>query len=107
MSQLEFILGSIEEHEFFGEVLLGIKHVIQIHLREVQVKFQDRFQTLEYEIKNRDHMIDQLQSRIHELEEGNPNPASSPTDEFLRAGGNGSTGSSGDIPFVVRNIVLL
>lgn len=94
------MIGSIEEHEYFGEVLLGIKHVIQSHLREVQVKFQDRFQTLEVEIKHRDMVISQLQNRIHELEENSV--MSPPLSDSNRLGvGSGSTGSSGEIPFVV------
>lgn len=96
-------LGSIEEHEYFGEVLLGIKHVIQNHLREVQVKFQDRFLSLELDVRQRDEVITQLQHRIHELEK---NP-STPTKQMNRVGStvgslkSGSSGSSVDIPFVV------
>lgn len=93
-------LGSFEEHELFSEVLLGIKNVIQSHLRDVQNKFEDQFQSLDVEIRNRDVLIYQLQHRIQELENDhvspiNPIAATSGT-------GNGSTGSSGDIPFVVR-----
>lgn len=92
-------LGSIEEHEYFGEVLIGIKHVIQNHLRDVQVKFQDRVIMLEAEIKHRDVVITQLQHRIIELEQNSLSPLS----ESQRLGGGGnSTGSSGEIPFVVR-----
>lgn len=94
-------VGSIEEHEYFGEVLLGIKHVIQNHLREVQVKFQDRVVMLEVGIKQRDMVITQLQNRILELEE---NSISSPqVSESNRLGiSGGSSGSSGEIPFVVK-----
>lgn len=92
--------GSFEEHELFSEVLIGIKNVIHSHLRDVQIKFEDQFQSLDIEIRNRDVLINQLQHRIQELENGhispcNPIAATSGT-------GNGSTGSSGDIPFVVR-----
>lgn len=62
------ISDAIEDHEYFGEVLLGIKHVIQNHLREVQINFQDRFQVLESELRQRDAVIDHLQYRIRELE---------------------------------------
>lgn len=94
------ISGSIEEHDYFQEVLLGIKHVIQNHLREVQVKFQDRVVMLEVEIKHRDMVISQLQNRIMELEQ---NSMSSPQlSDANRLGSAGdSTGSSGEIPFVV------
>lgn len=93
------MLGSIEEHEYFGEVLLGIKHVIQNHLREVQIKFQDRFQNLETDIRQRDDTINQLQRRIYELEKS-PSPHNN---ELTKNGsGTGSSASSGDIPFVVR-----
>lgn len=47
------------------EVVVGsIKQVIQCHLQEMQTKFQ----SLELEIKRRDDVISQLQSRIQELE---------------------------------------
>lgn len=62
-------LGSLEEQEFFGEVLLGIKQVIQTHMKEIQVKFQDKFFNLELEVKKRDDIISKLQNRIQELEE--------------------------------------
>lgn len=83
----------------FSEVLIGIKNVIQTHLRDVQLKFEDHFLSLDVEIRNRDVLIDQLQHRIQELENGHV----SPTMVAVASGkGNGgSTGSSGDIPFVV------
>ncbi|XP_055295975.1 uncharacterized protein LOC129565282 isoform X3 [Sitodiplosis mosellana] len=93
------VKGSIEEHELFSEVLIGIKNVISTHLRDVQLKFEDHFQSLDFEIRQRDVMIDQLQHRILELENGH----GSPTNVYIAATsgtGNGSTGSSGDIPFV-------
>lgn len=37
-----YFTGSLEEQEYFGEVLLGIKQVIQGHLHDVQGKFQER-----------------------------------------------------------------
>lgn len=90
---------------------MGIKNVIQSHLREVQTKFQDRFQTLDLEIKHRDLVISSLQYRIQELEEGIPNAIGSPNDDAIRnviagGGGGGSTGSSGDIAFVVSLIKM-
>ncbi|XP_050353452.1 uncharacterized protein LOC126775511 isoform X2 [Nymphalis io] len=60
--------GSIEDQEYFGEVLFGIKKVIQRHLYDVQGKFQERFDTLENEVRKRDEIISQLQNRIQELE---------------------------------------
>ncbi|XP_075984236.1 cyclic nucleotide-gated ion channel-like isoform X3 [Anticarsia gemmatalis] len=62
------LTGSLEEQEYFGEVLLGIKQVIQGHLHEVQGKFQERFNSLENEVRKRDEIISQLQKRIQELE---------------------------------------
>lgn len=105
-------LGSIEDHEFFGEVLLGIKHVIQNHLREVQMNFQDRFLGLELDVRQRDVVIEQLQRRIHELERNPHSPKSnssayrpSSTGRRRRSGAASSPSSgssSGDILFVVR-----
>lgn len=103
MPYSENIIGSIEEHEYFGEVLLGIKHVIQNHLREVQVKFQDRFLSLEMDVRQRDDVISQLQHRIQELER-NPSTPTNQIDRISNAAGSsrsGSSGSSGDMPFVV------
>ncbi|KAL9697611.1 hypothetical protein quinque_001052 [Culex quinquefasciatus] len=66
--QRKIIKGSLEEQEFFGEVLLGIKQVIQTHMKEIQVKFQDKFFNLELEVKKRDDIISKLQHRILEME---------------------------------------
>lgn len=102
------ISGSIEEHEYFGEVLIGIKHVIQNHLREVQVKFQDRIFSLERDLRQRDVLIERLQHRVYELEEedrhnDDDDDIGSPNIDFRRISGTGSTtGSSGDIQFLVR-----
>nr|XP_037872155.1 uncharacterized protein LOC101740626 isoform X3 [Bombyx mori] len=67
-NQRKLLRGSIEEQEYFGEVLLGIKQVIQGHLQDVQLKFQERFTSLENEVRKRDEIISQLQKRIQELE---------------------------------------
>lgn len=79
---------------------MGIKHVIQNHLREVQIKFQDRFQNLESDIRQRDDTINQLQRRIYELEE--QCPSSHSNDQNKNGSGAGSSPSSGDMAFVVR-----
>lgn len=89
----------------FSEVLIGIKNVIQTHLFDVQMKFEDHFQSLDYEIRNRDMLINQLQHRIQELENGYVSPTNNPLAAAAASGtGNGSTGSSGDIAFVVSVI---
>ncbi|XP_052751875.1 uncharacterized protein LOC113515231 [Galleria mellonella] len=67
-NQRKLLRGSLEEQEYFGEVLLGIKQVIQGHLHDVQGKFQERFCSLENEVRKRDEIISQLQKRIQELE---------------------------------------
>ncbi|CAG5049597.1 unnamed protein product [Parnassius apollo] len=67
-NQRKLLRGSLEDQEYFGEVLLGIKQVIQGHLHEVQGKFQERFNSLENEVRKRDEIISQLQKRIQELE---------------------------------------
>lgn len=94
----DLIIGSIEEHEYFGEVLLGIKHVIQNHLREVQVKFQDRFLSLELDVRQRDEVITQLQHRIQELED---NPSSQKMNRVGSASLKSGSSGSIDMPFVV------
>ncbi|XP_038217419.1 uncharacterized protein LOC119836222 [Zerene cesonia] len=67
-NQRKLFRASLEEQEYFGEVLLGIKQVIEGHLHEVQGKFQERFNSLENEVRKRDEIISQLQNRIQELE---------------------------------------
>ncbi|KOB64814.1 Cyclic-nucleotide-gated cation channel [Operophtera brumata] len=67
-NQRKLLRGSLEEQEYFGEVLLGIKQVIQGHLHDVQGKFQERFNSMENEVRKRDEIISQLQKRIQELE---------------------------------------
>ncbi|XP_045503712.1 uncharacterized protein LOC123700519 isoform X2 [Colias croceus] len=67
-NQRKLLRASLEEQEYFGEVLLGIKQVIEGHLHEVQGKFQERFNSLENEVRKRDEIISQLQNRIQELE---------------------------------------
>ncbi|XP_059479213.1 uncharacterized protein LOC132198922 isoform X4 [Neocloeon triangulifer] len=59
-----------KEEEFFGDIITGMKQVIQNHLEEVQNKFHKRYQSLELEVKRRDEIISQLQNRIQELEGG-------------------------------------
>lgn len=79
--------------------------MIQNHLRDVQVRFHDRVIMLETEIKHRDMVIAQLQHRIVELEQ---NSMSSPPLSGSHPLGDrdDSTGSSGEIPFVVRSEVM-
>lgn len=73
--------------------------MIQTHLLDVQLKFEDHFQSLDQEIQNRDVLIYQLQHRIQELENGHISPINNVA--ATSGTGNGSTGSSGDIAFVV------
>lgn len=63
------ILGQLEqEQEYFSEVLVAIKGVISGHLQEMQDKFQQKFESLEQEVKSRDEVITKLKSHISELE---------------------------------------
>uniref|UniRef100_A0A182NSR4 Cyclic nucleotide-binding domain-containing protein n=1 Tax=Anopheles dirus TaxID=7168 RepID=A0A182NSR4_9DIPT len=111
-SQRKLIKGSLEEQEFFGEVLLGIKQVIQTHMKEIQVKFQDEFFNLELEVKKRDDIISKLQNRILELEAEQQHgfmgalqvqlPPEQGDTPYHKSGssGSGSTGSSNELPFM-------
>lgn len=63
-----FPSAPLDEHEYFGEALLAIKHVISAHLQEMQQKFQQRFDKLEHEVKSRDLVITQLRQHINDLE---------------------------------------
>uniref|UniRef100_A0A336M8E0 CSON013459 protein n=1 Tax=Culicoides sonorensis TaxID=179676 RepID=A0A336M8E0_CULSO len=97
-NQRNIIKGGIEEHEYFGEILLGIKQVIQSHLKEVQGKFYEKFVDLEEEVKQRDLVIAQLQTRIHELEYG-VNSEGMRSDSKDRPS-SGESGSSNELPFM-------
>ncbi|XP_035783080.1 uncharacterized protein LOC118461631 isoform X7 [Anopheles albimanus] len=104
--QRKLIRGSLEEQEFFGEVLFGIKQVIQTHMKEIQVKFQDEFFNLELEVKKRDDIISKLQNRILELEGeqqqeyGRLQVQLPPEHHQSGSSGSGSTGSSNELPFM-------
>ncbi|XP_021704984.1 uncharacterized protein LOC5563584 isoform X2 [Aedes aegypti] len=107
--QRKIIKGSLEEQEFFGEVLLGIKQVIQTHMKEIQVKFQDKFFNLELEVKKRDDIISKLQNRIQELEHHDPQQLPEGDDGALRSmqtqqkqgsSGSGTSRSSDELPFM-------
>ncbi|XP_058454817.1 uncharacterized protein LOC131432509 isoform X3 [Malaya genurostris] len=94
-TQRKIIKGSMEEQEFFGEVLLGIKQVIQTHMKEIQVKFQDKFFNLELEVKKRDDIISKLQNRIQELERDQQETNDGDGEE-----GSGTSRSSEELPFM-------
>lgn len=104
-------LGSLEEQEFFGEVLLGIKQVIQTHMKEIQVKFQDKFFNLELEVKKRDDIISKLQNRIQELEHQDPllvqegGVQAVQTQQKAGSSGSGTSRSSDELPFMVSAVV--
>ncbi|XP_049533829.1 LOW QUALITY PROTEIN: uncharacterized protein LOC125950168 [Anopheles darlingi] len=107
--QRKLIRGSLEEQEFFGEVLFGIKQVIQTHMKEIQVKFQDEFFNMELEVKKRDDIISKLQNRILELEGEQQHgevygrlQVQLPPEHRSQSGssGSGSTGSSNELPFM-------
>ncbi|XP_015175823.1 PREDICTED: uncharacterized protein LOC107066079 isoform X2 [Polistes dominula] len=53
------------EDEYLGELVSGIREVVQTSLEDIQSKFV----SLELEIHKRDEIISQLQGRIQELEE--------------------------------------
>lgn len=91
--------GLFEEHAIFSDILLGIRHVIQSHLHDVQHRFDEQLKSYETEIQYRDTVIHDLRQRLHDL-------GDDLSDRLLgitSTAGNGSTGSSGDIPFVVSN----
>lgn len=98
MNFLQFLFnftGSIEEQEYYTDILLGIKQVIQCHLKDLQGRFQDKFINLEMEVRRRDEVINQLQNRLREFE---PGDRMTPINERELSG---STGSSNELPFMV------
>ena len=64
---MDFILGSLDEHEYYTDILLGIKQVVKCHLTELQGRFQDKFVNLEMEVRRRDEIIIQLQNQLREV----------------------------------------
>lgn len=92
-----YSLGSTEEQEYYTDILLGIKQVIQSHLKDLQGRFQDKFINLECEVRQRDEIITQLQNRLREYES---NSRMTPIRENERDM-SGSTGSSTELPFMV------
>jgi hypothetical protein len=99
---LVYSIGSIEEHEYFGEVLLGIKQVIQNHLVDISGRFHEKFTGLESEVHRRDEIISQLQQRIVELEEQTPHERPNVEERLGSPGdGTGGSGSSNELPFMV------
>lgn len=87
----------MEEQEYYTDILLGIKQVIQSHLKDLQGRFQDKFEHQEMEIKSRDELICQLQRRLREYEKGSLRIAPSRENET-----SGSTNSSTELHFMVN-----
>ncbi|XP_036145133.1 uncharacterized protein LOC105832045 isoform X3 [Monomorium pharaonis] len=56
------------EEECLGELLSGVGEVIKAGLEDMQNKFERQFTSLELEVRKRDEIISQLQSRIQQLE---------------------------------------
>ncbi|XP_044583582.1 uncharacterized protein LOC123264374 isoform X1 [Cotesia glomerata] len=65
------------DDECLGDLVAGIRDVIQKRMEAMQSKFIHQFSSLELEIHKRDRVISQLQSRIIELERENPGRSSS------------------------------
>jgi hypothetical protein len=86
-------LGSLEEQEYYTDILFGIKQVIQSHLKDLQGRFQDKFMNQEMEIRRRDEMICQLQNRLREYESSRMTPI---RENEL------SGSSSNELPFMVN-----
>lgn len=87
-------------------MLLGVRQLIQNHLRDVQGKFYDQFQSLEIEIQRRDDLIAHMQNRINELE-GRGDHVMTPIGEVDREMGSSessTTGSSIELPFMVSSV---
>lgn len=62
-------LGTLEdEQKYFTDILFAIKQVMSSHLHDIQEKFQQRFERLEEEVRNKDEIINQLKAHICELE---------------------------------------
>lgn len=90
-------LGSYEEHEYCTDILLGIKQMIQNHLKELHLKFQDKIVDLEFEVQKRDIIINELEDRLRDTEGGDGSIKNTEKENVS----GGSTGSSNELPFMV------
>ncbi|KAL0114015.1 hypothetical protein PUN28_011376 [Cardiocondyla obscurior] len=61
-------VSRLREEVCLGELLSGVGEVIKVGLEDMQNKFERHFTSLELEVRKRDDIISQLQSRIQELE---------------------------------------
>lgn len=90
---------------------MGVRQLIQNHLRDVQGKFQDQFQSLEIEIQRRDELISILQNRINVLEgHCDDDHVMTPIGEADREIGSSessTTGSSIELPFMVSSVSVI
>lgn len=98
MCKISHNSGSIEEQEYYTDILMGIKQVIQCHLKDLQGRFQDKFVNLEMEVRRRDDIISQLQNRLREFE---------PCDRMTPINEKDLSGSSNEQPFMVNNFLFL
>ncbi|XP_051159570.1 uncharacterized protein LOC127280558 isoform X2 [Leptopilina boulardi] len=58
-----------KEDDFLGELITGIKDVVQSRVDEIQLRYEKEYTSLELEIRKRDEIISQLQMRILQLEQ--------------------------------------
>lgn len=63
-----FLAALDDEQQYFTDILLAIKQVMNAHLQEMQDKFHHRFERLEEEIRNKEQIINRLRAHIFELE---------------------------------------
>lgn len=87
--------GSVEEQEYYTDILLGIKQMIQNHLKELQGKFQDKIINLEVEVQHREMIICDLQARLRNAEGLDPEIKDNDKEN------SGGSGSSNELPFMV------
>ncbi|XP_058789212.1 uncharacterized protein LOC131663121 isoform X2 [Phymastichus coffea] len=63
------------ENECLGEIVSGIRQLVQSRLAGIEGRFEREFASLELEVRKRDEIISQLQARILQLEGGDPGSA--------------------------------
>ncbi|XP_026667300.1 uncharacterized protein LOC108622443 isoform X3 [Ceratina calcarata] len=63
------VVSRPREEEYLGELVTGIREIVKGRLEDIQTKFERQFTSLELEIRKRDEIISQLQTRILELEQ--------------------------------------
>ncbi|GAB6020365.1 hypothetical protein CHUAL_003074 [Chamberlinius hualienensis] len=63
---------SFKAEECIADLLIGIKHILQIRLDDIQEQFRTRLVALESAMKDKDEAVRHIEHKIKDLENGSP-----------------------------------